>query len=199
MGKTATCQNCAVVDSLKGRLLVATPDLRDPNFHRTVVLMLEHNDEGALGLVLNRPSDTPLAEVLPDWKAIATEPGIVFVGGPVQQTTAICLARRPPDGSADAPPWDPVLRELGIGTVDLDGDVGDVAHTCEDLRVFAGYSGWGEGQLEGELEVGGWYVLDALAQDAFSRDPSRLWRDVLARQGGALRFVASYPPDPSMN
>lgn len=199
----AACKNWLVVDSLKGRLLVAAPELVDPNFHRTVVLMLEHNEDGALGVVLNRPSETSLTEILPDWQEAASEPGTVFVGGPVQQTVAICLARAVAGSGSDVRPggvdFEPVIPEFGIGTVDLAGDALDADSAFADLRVYAGYAGWAPGQLEGELEVGGWYVVEAKPEDAFSRAPSRLWSDVLARQKGSLALVASFPPDPSMN
>jgi putative transcriptional regulator len=175
-----------------GRLIVATPSLRDPNFARTVVLLLESNEEGALGLVLNRPSRTSVAEVLPQWWPIASEPAVVFGGGPVSPSSAICLAA----GGAEPGTGYAPLR-AGLGTVDLDRDPDEVS--VQALRVFAGYAGWGAGQLQGEIAEGAWYVLDARPDDAFSDDPAELWSRVLRREGGSLALVATCPIDPTMN
>lgn len=180
---------------MRGSLLVATPALDDPNFRRTVVLMLEHADEGALGLVLNRPSDTEIGEVLPHWHQLVTAPAVVYAGGPVSTGTAVCLARRRPD--AQPPGWQPIFGP--VGAFDLDAAEEDVADTIAGLRVFAGYAGWGAGQLEGEVAAGAWLVVDALPGDAFSRRPETLWRDVLRRQTGALALLATYPSDPKLN
>jgi putative transcriptional regulator len=187
-----------VTATTKGRLLVATPRLGDPNFERTVVFMLEHGDEGALGLVLNRPSDIEVGVPLPEWSRFAGQPSVVFVGGPVSQGSAIALGRV---GGGAAPPlgdaFEPVLG--GVGVVDLGIDPDVLGAALDDLRVFTGYAGWGEGQLEAELEEGAWYVVDALPDDAFSSRPSRLWAAVLRRQPPPLNRVALYPPDLSLN
>jgi putative transcriptional regulator len=127
-------------ESVRGRLLVATPDLADPNFSRTVVLMLEHGDEGALGVVLNRPIDLSVAEVLPDWVHLISAPACLFVGGPVAPTAVIGLGR------GDGPVFQPLFD--GLGTLDLDLDPAAYAPTMAGLRVFVGYAGWGPGQLE---------------------------------------------------
>jgi putative transcriptional regulator len=179
-----------VTDSVRGKLLVAAPSLADPNFYRTVVLMFEHTDEGAAGVVLNRPSETTVREVLPSWAELAAEPGVVFVGGPVQPDGVICLARAAPDQSPDG------FRELadGIGSLDLEQDA-----TVETLRIFAGYSGWGGGQLEAELAEEAWLILDALPGDVFTPGPGQLWREVFRRQSGNLRLLANFPPHPSLN
>lgn len=184
--------------SLKGRLLVASPVLTDPNFDRTVVLVLEHNDEGAIGVVLNRPSDTTLAETLPGWHSVAAAPGVVFVGGPVAPTAAIGLAVAvaPPDGDG-ADGWIPVVGALG--TVDLERDPDELQPGVREARVFAGYAGWAPGQLEGELQVGGWFVVDADVGDALVTNPGTLWRAVLKRQRGSLSWLANYPKDISAN
>ena len=178
-----------------GKLLVATPELTDPNFARTVVQLVQHSDDdGALGVVLNRPSETPLGDVLPGWALLAPDPNVVFVGGPVQDTAAICLARlsRPePSESVVVVPGAPWL-----GTLDLEQDAAD---PVQEVRVFAGYAGWTPGQLEAEVEEGAWWVLDALPSDCFAADPERLWSDVLRRQGPPLALAATYPPDPSLN
>ncbi len=186
----------SVSDSLRGRLLVATPDLADPNYFRTVVLMLEHSDEGALGVVLNRPArDTTVAEPLPAWAPLAVEPPVVFVGGPVQPEAAIGLARRA--GSADPDGFAPLADDLG--TVDLGRDPVDVAPPVDRLRVFAGYSGWGARQLDGELDAGGWFVVDADPSDLWTAEPETLWRAVLRRQSGKERLFAEFPLEPGLN
>ncbi len=179
-----------------GRLLVAAPSLADPNFERTVVLVLEHTDDGALGLVLNRPSDIAVGAALPGWGLLAAEPSVVFLGGPVAPTGAIGLAVSAA-GVGACEGWRPLFRDLG--TVDLDGDPDDLSATVAGLRVFVGHAGWGPTQLEAEVEVGAWFVLDAFDHDPVSSRPADLWPAVLRRQGGALARVANFPPDPTMN
>lgn len=183
------------MNSLKGRLLVATPLLGDPNFERTVVLLIEHTDEGALGLVLNRPSGLDVAEPLPEWGRYALEPEVVFVGGPVSRNSVIALARLRGDLPADR--WEQVLGPVGV--LDLSGDPDEVAAAVSAVRVFAGYAGWGEGQLEDEVAEGAWYVVPADPVDPFTDDPEHLWRTVLARQDGELAKVAQVPEDPRLN
>lgn len=180
---------------LTGRLLVAAPQLYDPNFDRSVVLMLEHGEEGALGVILNRPTEVDVADPLPAWAPLAAGPPVVFAGGPVSQESAIGLARATSDEAVDG--WAPVDGRLG--TVDLSRAPDDIAVGFEAIRIFAGYSGWGAGQLEGELEVGAWIVADALPADALSDEPERLWATVLRRQGGKVAWLALYPPDASFN
>jgi putative transcriptional regulator len=178
-----------------GRLVVAMPTLSDPNFARTVVLLLTHAPaEGALGVVLTRPTQTDVAQVLPAWAPLATAPPLVFSGGPVQPDAAICLGRLRRTGTT-APGWAP-LRDPLLGTVDLEGEPFDA---LEDVRVFAGYAGWSAGQLEGEVEAGGWWVLDALPGDAFTPRPDLLWAQVLRRQGPPLAYAVTYPADPGLN
>ncbi|MGH9185042.1 MAG: YqgE/AlgH family protein [Acidimicrobiales bacterium] len=179
----------------KGRLLVASPSLDDPNFERSVVFMIEHSDEGALGLVLNRPSGIELLGPLPEWSRLATEPSVVFVGGPVSQGSAIALARLDRDGPVSG--FEPVLGRLGV--IDLGEDPDLIGGPVDDLRVFTGYAGWGSAQLEAELDQGAWWVVDAQPGDAFSDDPDTLWRRVLRRQRPPLNRFALYPPDPSLN
>lgn len=178
---------------LRGRLLVATPPLADPNFDRTVVLLLEHGDDGALGIVLNRPSETRLVSVLPDWHDRASEPAVVFSGGPVAPEAVIALARGGEGGAG----WVPVLEE--IGTVDVGRDPAALGTTLAGLRVFVGYAGWAPGQLEGELAQGGWLVVATMPDDPFSPRPERLWHDVLRRQRGRVAMFAHCPADPSVN
>jgi len=182
--------------SLQGRLLVATPGLMDANFFRSVVLIIEHTEEGAAGIVLNRPSDTELSEgPLEDWSPLAAEPQLVFVGGPVASDSAVCLARTAPE--APPPGWQPVVG--GLGVVDLSRQIDEIRPGVDRIRVFAGYAGWGGGQLEEELETGSWYVVDADPEDALTAMPGGLWRFVLRRQQGKLALVANFPTDPSMN
>lgn len=181
--------------SLRGRLLVATPSLGDPNFDSTVVLVLEHGEDGAVGVVLNRPTGTDLADPLPGWHRLAAEPPVVFVGGPVSPDAAICLARSWPDEFLDA--YEPLLDSLG--TVDLSIDPDEVASAIQGVRVFVGYAGWGEGQLEAEIEAGAWWVVDASPDDALSSEPDGLWRAVLRRQRGRLAMFANFPSNPTMN
>jgi putative transcriptional regulator len=182
--------------SVARRLLVAMPGLRDPNFARTVVFVIEHDLEGAVGLVLNRPTDATVAEALPDWAPLTAPPGVAFVGGPVQQHEAVFgLARVARVDDSDA--WQPLLGR--IGTVDLGRDPVAVRADLEAVRVFAGYSGWGPGQLDEELALDGWYVLDPLPDDLLTHDPAGLWRRVLRRQGGDLAVAANFPDDPAQN
>ena len=180
-----------------GRLLVAAPALTEPTFSRTVILLLQHSrGNGALGVVLNRPSRTSVDEVLPAWTVLTRDPALVFEGGPVQPQAAICLGRGRPD--APASPAYAVLDGV-LGTVDLDASPDELAATVDQVRIFAGYAGWSPEQLEGEVEEGSWWVLDALPGDAFSAHPELLWAQVLRRQGAPLAFAAIYPPDPTLN
>ena len=182
--------------SLKGRLLVATPGLVDANFFRTVVLIVEHNDEGAAGVVLNRPSETPLCEgPLDEWGELAADPPLVFVGGPVSPGAAVCLARPAPNVRPEG--FEPVVG--GLGVLDLGNDPSTARGRLDRLRIFSGYAGWETGQLEDEIAEGAWYVLDADPEDALSAQPGGLWRFVLKRQGGKLALVANFPADPNMN
>lgn len=183
-----------VPELLKGRLLVATPPLVDPNFDRSVVLLLEHGDDGALGIVLNRPSDTALESVLPEWYQHASEPGVVFSGGPVAPEAVIALAR----GGTDATDgWVTVLGP--VGTVDIGRDPDELGLQLDALRVFVGYAGWSPGQLESELEQDAWFVVRTESGDPFSPNPDRLWHEVLRRQRGRLAMFANYPEDPTEN
>jgi putative transcriptional regulator len=183
------------MEALKGRLLVATPGLLDQNFFRTVILVVEHSDEGAAGVVLNRPTDTELGGPLEDWRGKAADPPLVFVGGPVSPDAAVCLARSRLD--AQPPGFEPVVD--GLGVLDLSEEAAVTHGAVDRVRVFAGYAGWEAGQLERELTEGAWYVLDADPEDALTSEPGALWRFVLRRQGGQLALVSNFPADPSMN
>jgi putative transcriptional regulator len=186
---------------MAGRLLVATPQLADPNFRRSVVLVVEHEvEEGTLGVVLNRPTEVPVDRVLPPWSELVTGPSVVFQGGPVALDSALALAHVP--GTDEPLGWralsgSPAVARVGL--VDLDAPPELLATEVTRLRVFAGYAGWGVGQLRSEIADGAWYVLPAESSDVFMDAPERLWHDVLRRQGGDLAFVANFPEDPSLN
>jgi putative transcriptional regulator len=183
-----------VIGSTRGRLLVATPTLLDPNFARTVVFVLEHNEDGALGVVLNRPSQTELGDLLPAWHDHVATPSVVFVGGPVSPDAAIGLAIS--DANA-RDGWAPVAH--GVGTVDLGRTPDELSFPIERVRVFAGYAGWTESQLDTELAADGWFVVNAEPGDAFAHEPERLWAAVLRRQRSRLSVFANAPRDASDN
>lgn len=237
--------------ALSGQLLVAAPGIVDPNFARTVVLVLHHDIGGSLGLVLNRPSQLDLEEPLAQWGDLAAPPKVVFVGGPVSSAVAICMARlrEKPSGAAggagsgddgsgggesgggesggggsggggsgggesgdDGETGTAGLEQLAfdrpqgwrrvwgrIGTLDLNGDPAAAAQSVDTIRVFAGYAGWGPGQLPAEIGLGGWLVVGQAEDDVFWPDPKGLWKAVLRRQPGEVAILASYPEDLSAN
>ena len=182
-----------------GRLLVANPLLPDPNFDRTVVLLIAYNEEGAVGLVLNRPSKTSLKIPLSEWEPLAASPAVVFVGGPVDHKAVICLARSFTHPASSSPPggWTAVTRD--VGTLDMELGPDGLQSSLSEVRFFAGYAGWGTDQLEGEIAAGAWWVVDAEASDIFCEDPDLLWKHVLRRQKGGLALVSAYPEDPVLN
>lgn len=183
-------------DVSAGMLLVATPALVDPNFADTVILLLDVDAGGALGVVLNRPSPVLVGDVLAGWGDVVDEPEVLFRGGPVSTDGALALGRLA-DGGAAPVGFRPVFGEFGI--VDLDAPVELVGSGLRDLRIFAGYAGWGAGQLEAEIAEGSWYVVPAEASDVFRADVRGLWRDVLRRQPGELAWHATRPADPDLN
>lgn len=179
-----------------GMLLVATRALADPNFSDTVVLLLDADADGALGVVLNRPSPVPVSEVLPAWDDTASDPEVLFVGGPVGTEGALAVAllrdeQDPPVG------FRALVGRLGL--IDLDTPPELVDGAVDHLRIFAGYAGWGAGQLEAEVADGSWYVVPAQPPDVFRRDPVDLRRDVMRRQPGDLAMHSTRPADPGMN
>ena len=188
-------------DPRAGRLLIATPLLGDPNFKRAVVLIVEHEvEEGTLGIVLNRPTTIGVGQVLEQWTELATDPSVVFKGGPVAPNSALALALVP--GKDEPVGWRaldgaPALARLGL--LDLDAPPRLLAPAIASLRVYAGYAGWSPGQLEAEIDEGAWYVVGAEPADVFAAEPERLWRDILHRQDGDLAFLATYPDDPGLN
>ncbi|MCL4414573.1 MAG: YqgE/AlgH family protein [Actinobacteria bacterium] len=205
--------------SLRGRLLVASPRLSDPNFERTVVIVLEHAAEGALGLVLNRPIETPVKEILAPWHPVAecAPPALVFRGGPVAPNAVIGLVRvegvaehEGQLGSSGMPDtalaaeverwlagWRPVVGN--VATIDLSIPPAECGRSLSGARLFSGYAGWGSEQLEGEIAEGAWFVVDAIPDDTMTSDPGGLWHAVLRRQHGPLAILGSYPPHPWVN
>jgi len=180
-------------DSLRGRLLIASPALVDPNFARTVVLITEHAPEGAMGVVLNRPSETEVVDVAPELADVVVEGEPVFIGGPVQPQALVVLAEF---SDLDAAAW--IIAE-DVGFVAADTEYGDLSDVVRRGRVYAGYSGWDSGQLEAELAEEAWIVEPPLPAELFPDDPLALWHDVLARKGGQFALISRMPDDPSLN
>ena len=182
-----------------GTLLVASPDLVEPTFRRTVVYVIEHNDAGSLGVVINRPSDTAVHNVLPRWTDLAASPKALFVGGPVKRDAALCLATV--KIGADIDNVQGLRRVDGrVVMVDLDADPEELAPLLDGIRVFAGYSGWTFGQLEGELERQDWMVLSALASDLMGQAARvDVWAQVLRRQPLPLALLATHPGNVEVN
>lgn len=182
---------------VSGRLLLATPRTGE-FFHRTVVLVLHHDDDGAHGLVLNRPLDAEVSAVLPDWQPHVTAPAVLFQGGPVGMDTAIGLVSVP--GAVDQS--DLLGLSLlfgGLGLVDLDVPPQVVMSELSGLRIYVGYSGWGAGQLDAELALGAWYVVDHEPRDPFQADTTQMWQDILVRQRNTLSLVATHTEHPELN
>ena len=187
---------------LTGNLLVATPLLSDPNFGRTVVLVVEHETSGTLGVVLNRPTEVQVSDVLEPWGELTSGPQVMFQGGPVALDSALAVGGMLAPSAEEEPlGWRRISTDAsrGLGLVDLDAPPEVLAGEIRSLRIFAGYAGWSAGQLESEIEDGSWYVVEVERDDPFTADPGRLWRDVLRRQPGDLSLVASFPEDPTRN
>ena len=180
-------------ESTRGQLLIAGPELAEPNFWRTVVLVVDHGDDGALGLVLNRPSDTTVGEAVPQLSDLADPTEDVMIGGPVQPSSVIVLAEfSEPEEAA-------LISFDQIGVLASGAPLDEIGAGVTSVRVFAGHAGWGPGQLENELERGDWILEPATYDDAFAVDPRDLWKSVLSRKGGSYALVARMPVDPSTN
>ena len=179
-----------MAESLRGSLLIAAPQLLDPNFRRTVVLVADHGDEGAMGVILNRPSGMTVADAAPDLEPLVGGESPIFAGGPVQPTSGVVLAEV---AEADEPVFGDVVLVPGLG------ELADVIDGAGSVRVFAGYAGWGPGQLDDELGRDDWILEPARASDVFSEDPDALWASVLERKGGQYALLARMPDDPSLN
>jgi putative transcriptional regulator len=178
------------MEDLRGRLLIANGNLFDPNFRQAVLLVVDHGDEGALGIVLNRPAEITVAEAVPALSAIVDPDELLYLGGPVQPTAVVVLAEFLDGREAEGL----LFERIGLVT----GEVESLGPT-ERARVFAGYAGWGPGQLEREMEENSWIVASPTAPDIFTERPATLWTEVLTRQGGEYRLLARMPLDPSMN
>lgn len=179
------------MENLLGSLLVANGTLMDPNFRRTVIVITEHNEGGAMGLVLNRPAGVTVNEAAPELAGLVTDGTPVYVGGPVQPEAAIVLA--------DFESFD-VRGRIVIGSIGLLTELDEnVPESIRQARVFAGYAGWGPGQLEAETDQDAWIIEDAFPGDIFTQEPERLWAQVLQRKGGDYRLLSMMPLDPSLN
>jgi putative transcriptional regulator len=180
-------------ESLTGQLLLASPALRDPNFSRTVVLVSIHSEEGAMGVVLNRPSTVAVSEAVPQLERAVAEQEPVYVGGPVQPGSIVFLVEFLDPSPAG-------LLVFGrIGFPAPDAGIDELTEASARRRVFAGYAGWGEGQLDAEVKEGDWIADAALPDDVFTDLPEELWSTVLTRKGGSYALIARMPPDPSVN
>ena len=179
--------------SLRGKLIVAGPKLYDPNFHRTVVLICEHTDDGALGLIVNRPTPVEVGDAVPELGELLGPTDRLFAGGPVQPQSIVLLAE------LEDPPEEALMVTGDVGLVLQGVDLEDLAAMARRGRAFLGYAGWGPGQLEDELERDDWLVVDAEPDDAFAEDAEAMWAHVLARNGGEYALLATMPPDPSLN
>jgi putative transcriptional regulator len=180
------------MDSARGQLLIAGPSLVDHNFWRTVVLVVEHSPEGALGLVLNRPSETTVGEAISELGQLLDVEEALYVGGPVQPSALIVLAEfERPDEAA-------LISFEDVGVL-AGGDADDPVAGVGRSRGFVGHAGWGPGQLDSEVERGDWILEPARREDAFTEEPLELWQTVLTRKGGSYALVARMPPDPSVN
>ena len=181
------------MESFRGKLLLATPELVDPNFFRTVILVLEHSNEGAIGVVLNRQSDLYSVDVLPKWNASQDSSSLLHWGGPVQEESLLALALY------DEQIKDELGEEISrIKVLDLNPEILDMTSIL-DLRLYSGYAGWSAGQLDAEISTGGWIVVESDITDPFIPNPADLWSMVLTRQNGFLSKLAQYPDDPRMN
>jgi putative transcriptional regulator len=178
------------------RLLIASPNLADPEFFRTVVFLIEHDETGSVGVIINRPSHTPVGQILPDWQDVMSEPAVVFNGGPVQRDGALGLGRLA--GATDAGTG---LRAVsgGLALVDLDADPSEVSVGAASLRVYAGHAGWSVDQLDAEIAEGSWFVVAGGLDDVFSERPGALWRGVLRRQPAPLSLLSTFPVDVGLN
>lgn len=179
----------------RGSLLVATPAIGDPNFQRSVILLLAHSPDGSVGVILNRPSQLTVRELAPAWTPLSSDPAVVFLGGPVSPESVIHLGLARDGQSPEG--WVPLLD--GLGVVDATADPAELGRRLSGARIFLGYAGWGPGQLKGEIDSDGWYVLLGRSSDAFFTRPEELWSRVLRRQGGELAMVATYPADIELN
>jgi putative transcriptional regulator len=183
------------VESLRGQLLVASPALLDPNFRRTVVLVAQHEEDGTMGVVLNRPAEIEVAEAAPVLGGLVEPGAVVHQGGPVQPTAVVIVAEfADPEAAGGGVP---IFEDVGF--VAGDADFEELEPALRRARVFAGLAGWSPGQLEAELEREDWILDPARPDDVFASSPESLWGEVLERKGGSFALLARMPPDPSLN
>lgn len=182
-----------------GSLLIASAKLVDPNFARCVLLILDSDVNGTLGVVLNRPTDVAVGDVLAPWRDVTSGPGVFFRGGPVELDAAIAVAARAAGGPAEEPLSGFQSLTGSLGLVDLDRSPDDFLGRLAALRVYAGYTGWRAGQLAGEIAEGSWHVVPAEVSDLFSSTPERLWASVLRRQPPPLSLLTTLPADANLN
>jgi putative transcriptional regulator len=181
------------IDSLRGQLLIAGATLPDPNFARTVVLICQHSEEGALGLILNRRGELVIGDVAPELAELVGEDAVIDAGGPVQPDALLVL------GEFESPSYAGLAIVGSVGLVGDRSEIADLVGVTRRTRAFAGYAGWGPGQLDAELERDDWFVAPAGVDDIFDPDADELWRRVLERKGGHFALVARMPIDPSVN
>jgi len=181
------------MESARGQLLIAGPGLLDPHFWRTVVLVIEHSDDGALGLVLNRPSETSVGEAVPQLEELVDSEQQLFIGGPVQPSSVIVLCEFEDPSDAALISFD------DVGVLGTTSTAEELSVGVREARAFVGHAGWGPGQLDSEVEHGDWILEPGRRRDAFADDPRELWTEVLTRKGGSYALLARMPPDPSLN
>lgn len=189
-------ESVSVPDDLTGKLLIATPLIGDPNFGRTVLFVIEHNDEGSLAVVVNRASETSVAETLPSWDQKLAEPAVMFDGGPVGESSIVALAI---SEATNEDALESVAGLPSVHTVDLDSDAVITQTLVTTMRLFSGYAGWAPGQVEGEIAAGAWFVAEATTGDIFSPIPHQVRESVLRRQRNPSRYFTHYPDDPRWN
>ncbi len=185
-------------DPVAGSLLIAAPDMPDPNFRRAIVYVIEHDHSGSLGVVITRPSETEVGAILPAWGDLCAAPGVFYIGGPVKPDTGIALTvlSGGVDGSGD-----PGLQQIEgrVHVVDLDSDPALLRDRSDGMRVFVGYTGWAPGQLQGELDRGDWYVAPSLPSDLLAPARVDVWGEVLRRQDMPLPLYATYVGEGEVN
>ena len=181
--------------STAGKLLIATPAIGDGNFEQSIIYMLHHDLGGALGVTINRPSELKVEELLPRWSDLASEPAVIFSGGPVEKNGFIGVAQgvgTQPEGVISVP-------GSNVVTLDLEQDPALAAAHVDRLRLFRGYAGWGAHQLDTEMSAGAWFTVTAEPGDLWSATPADLYETVLRRQSGDMRWFANAPLDPTQN
>lgn len=182
------------MESLRGQLLVATSAIGAGPFRRSVVYILDHDEDGALGLIINRPTAADVEDILPDWADIVNAPECLFDGGPVAMDSALGVGIV--SGAARPAGWQSMTGRVGL--LDLSGPP-PAAEEFDGLRIYLGYAGWSAGQLELELEEKSWLVVASEIDDLISADPEGLWAKILQRQEGETRYLATMPDDPTDN